>query len=417
MKLKRVVVTGLGALTPVGNDVTQYWHALLNGVSGAAAITRFNPEKFKTQFGCELKGFIASDYLNPKEIQRMDPCAQYAMVTAIQALSDSGLDLESMDKTRIGAIYGTGVGGFSSIMAGANDFFENGNTPRFSPYLIIRVLSDMVAGYISVKFGLKGPAYVTSSACASSGNAIGDAMRLIQSGNADVMFTGGTEACIVETAIGGFDAMHALSVRNDNPQKASRPFDAERDGFVMGEGSATLILEEMEHAIARGATIYAELGGVGMSADAYHATAPDPNGGGAVLSMRQALRSADVEPDEVDYINMHATSTPLGDISECVAIQNVFGDHARKMTFNSTKSMTGHLLGASGAIESIAVILSIRDSIMHPTINLERLDPKLPQDWNYAANTTVSREVNVGITNSFGFGGHNVSVLFKKFKP
>lgn len=417
MKLKRVVVTGLGAITPVGNNVADYWNALLNGVSGAATITRFNPEKFKTQFGCEIKGFNASDYLNPKDIQRMDPCAQYAMVSAMQALRDSGLKLESIDKTRIGAIYGTGVGGFSSIMEGANTFFESGNTPRFSPYLIIRVLSDMVAGYISVKFGLKGPAYVTSSACASSGNAIGDAMRLIQCGIADVMFTGGTEASIVETAIGGFDAMHALSVRNDNPQKASRPFDVERDGFVMGEGSATLILEEMEHAITRGATIYAELGSVGMSADAYHATAPDPNGGGAILSMEQALRAADVKPQEVDYINMHATSTPLGDISECVAIQKVFGDHARQMTFNSTKSITGHLLGASGAIESIAVILSIRDGIMHPTINLEHLDPKLPQDWNYAANTTVSREVNVGITNSFGFGGHNVSVLFKKFKP
>lgn len=415
MELKRVVVTGLGALTPVGNDVESFWKSLLEGVSGADYITRFNPEKFQTRFACELKNFNVMDYLPGKEAQRMDPCAQYAMVTVMEALRDSGIVLDEVDKRRMGVIFGTGVGGFTSMMDSAYAFFSNDYTPRFSPYLLLKVLADMVTGYISLKFGLRGPAYVTSSACASAGNAIGDAMHLIQLGRADIILTGGTEASIVETAIGGFNSMRALSTRNDDPAHASRPFDVGRDGFVMGEGAATLVLEEMEHALARGAKIYAEIVGVGMSADAYNATAPNPNGSGAIDSMLQALEDAQIRPEEVDYINTHGTSTPLGDISECVAIQQVFGDHAQKLVLNSTKSMIGHLMGAAAAVESIAILLSMRDSIVHPTINVEQLDPKLPQNWNYALNNPVRREVNIGLTNSFGFGGHNVTLIYKKF--
>ncbi len=415
MELKRVVVTGLGALTPVGNDFESFWKSLLEGVSGADYITRFNPEKFQTRFACELKNFNVMDYLPGKEAQRMDPCAQYAMVTVMEALRDSGIVLDEVDKRRMGVIFGTGVGGFTSMMDSAYAFFSNDYTPRFSPYLLLKVLADMVTGYISLKFGLRGPAYVTSSACASAGNAIGDAMHLIQLGRADIILTGGTEASIVETAIGGFNSMRALSTRNDDPAHASRPFDVGRDGFVMGEGAATLVLEEMEHALARGAKIYAEIVGVGMSADAYNATAPNPNGSGAIDSMLQALEDAQIRPEEVDYINTHGTSTPLGDISECVAIQQVFGDHAQKLVLNSTKSMIGHLMGAAAAVESIAILLSMRDSIVHPTINVEQLDPKLPQNWNYALNNPVRREVNVGLTNSFGFGGHNVTLIYKKF--
>lgn len=415
MELKRVVVTGLGALTPVGNDVESFWKSLLEGVSGADYITRFNPEKFQTRFACELKNFNVMDYLPGKEAQRMDPCAQYAMVTVMEALRDSGIVLDEVDKRRMGVIFGTGVGGFTSMMDSAYAFFSNDYTPRFSPYLLLKVLADMVTGYISLKFGLRGPAYVTSSACASAGNAIGDAMHLIQLGRADIILTGGTEASIVETAIGGFNSMRALSTRNDDPAHASRPFDVGRDGFVMGEGAATLVLEEMEHALARGAKIYAEIVGVGMSADAYNATAPNPDGSGAIDSMLQALEDAQIRPEEVDYINTHGTSTPLGDISECVAIQQVFGDHAQKLVLNSTKSMIGHLMGAAAAVESIAILLSMRDSIVHPTINVEQLDPKLPQNWNYALNNPVRREVNVGLTNSFGFGGHNVTLIYKKF--
>lgn len=416
MELKRVVVTGLGALTPIGNDVNSYWNSLLQGVSGADYITHFNPEKFQTRFACELKGFNVLDYLPGKEAQRMDPCAQYAMVSVMEALRDSGLVLDEMNKRRVGVIFGTGVGGFTSMMDSAYAFYSNDYTPRFSPYLLLKVLADMVTGYISLKFGIQGPAYVTSSACASSGNAIGDAMRLIQLGKADVILTGGTEASIVETAIGGFNSMRALSTRNDDPKHASRPFDVDRDGFVMGEGSGTLVLEELEHALARGAKIYGELAGVGMSADAYNATAPNPNGDGAVISMEQALEDAQIRPEEVDYINMHGTSTPIGDLSECVAIQRVFGSHAEEMVFNSTKSMIGHLMGAGAAVESIAILLSMRDSVVHPTINVEHLDPRLPQNWNYALNGPVHREVKVGLTNSFGFGGHNVSLIYKKYE-
>lgn len=415
MELKRVVVTGLGALTPIGLGVDNYWHALLDGVSGAGPITRFNPENFKTKFACELKGFDVLNYLSHKEAQRMDPCAQYAVVSTMEALHDAGLDLERVDKDRVGVIIGTGVGGFTSMMETADVYIENGRIPRFSPYLLLKVLENMVTGYISIRYGFRGPNYVTSSACASSANAIGDAYHLIQMGKADVIISGGTEAAIVEGAVGGFDAMRALSTRNDDPQHASRPFDVNRDGFVMGEGSAILILEEMEHALARGAKIYAEVGGIGMSADAHNATAPDPEGSGAVSSMRLALEDAHLPIEAVDYINMHGTSTKLGDIVECRAIETLFGEHAEKMVMNSTKSMIGHTLGAGPAVESLAIMQSLRDNIVHPTINLQQLDPELPQNWNFAANAPVQHKVDVAISNSFGFGGHNVTLLYKKF--
>lgn len=415
MELKRVVITGLGALTPIGLGVENYWKSLLGGVSGAGPITRFDPTNFKTRFACELKGFDVLQYLPSKEAQRMDPCAQYAMVAAMEALSDSGLVLDSIDLDRVGVVVGTGVGGFTSMMDTANVYVENNRIPRFSPYFLLKVLEDMVTGYISLHFGFRGPNYVTSAACASAANAISDAMHLIQLGKADVLLSGGTEAAIVEAAVGGFDAMRALSTRNDDPIHASRPFDVGRDGFVMGEGSAILILEEMEHALARGAHIYAEIGGVGMSADASNATAPHPQGAGAISSMKRALEDAHLNIEDVDYINMHGTSTRIGDLSECRAIQALFGDHADKMVMNSTKSMIGHLLGAGAAVESVAILLSMRDSVVHPTINLFELDPEIPQTWNFASSGPVQKKIDVAISNSFGFGGHNVTLLYKKF--
>ncbi len=416
MDLKRVVITGMGALTPVGLTVESYWDALLRGDSGAGPITRFDAEKFKTRFACELKGFDILNYLPRKEAQRMDPCAQYAMVATMEALQDSGLDMEVVDKDRVGVILGTGVGGFTSMMETANVFVENNRNPRFSPYLLLKVLADMVSGYISLRYGFRGPNYVTTSACASAGNAIGDAMHLLQLGKADVIVTGGTEAAVVEGAVGGFNSMHALSVRNEDPQHASRPFDVDRDGFVIGEGAGILILETLDHALARDARIYGELCGVGMSADAYNATAPDPHGAGAVMSMRLSLQDAGIHPDEIDYVNMHGTSTMLGDIAECAALQEVFGSHVSQMVLNSTKSMTGHLLGAGPAVESIAILMSMRDGVVHPTINLDRLDPKIPQDWNFAAHGPVQCAINAAISNSFGFGGHNVTLLYKRYQ-
>ncbi len=415
MKLQRVVITGMGALTPIGNNVEEYWAALLKGTSGAAPITHFNAEKFATRFACEIKGLVVTDYIPAKTLARMDPCAQYAMITTMEALEDSCLDLDRIDKDRVGVIFGSGIGGFTSMMESAHVFIENDRAPRFSPYLLIKVLGDVISGHISLKYGFGGPNYITSAACASAANAIGDAMHLIQLGKADVIVTGGTEASINETAIGGFNAMHALSTRNDDYAHASRPFDRDRDGFVMGEGAAALILESLDHALARGARIYGELCGAGMTADTFHITAPEPNGKSAIASMKLAMRDANVRPDEVDYINMHGTSTPQGDLSECLAIHNTFGTHAEKLLLNSTKSMTGHLLGAGPAIESVAILKSIQHNIVHPTINLSHLDERIPQTWNFCPNEPVSHPVNVALCNSFGFGGHNVTLLYKRF--
>ncbi|MBO7646993.1 MAG: beta-ketoacyl-ACP synthase II [Bacteroidales bacterium] len=415
MELQRVVITGMGALTPVGNNVDDYWDALLKGVSGAGPITHFDPEKFETRFACEVKGLTVEDFIPKKTIARMDLCAQYAMISTMEALEDSGLDLERINKDRVGVIIGSGIGGFTSMMDSAISFIASDRVPRFSPYLLIKVLGDVISGHISLKYGFSGPNYITSAACASAANAIGDAMHLIQLGKADIIVTGGTEASINETAIGGFNAMHALSTRNDDYMHASRPFDSKRDGFVMGEGAATLILERLDHALARGAKIYGEICGIGMTADTYHITAPAPDGKSAAASMRLALQDAGMKPEEVDYINMHGTSTPQGDISECIAIQNTFGDHARKLLLNSTKSMTGHLLGAGPAVESVAILKSIQNNIAHPTINIEKLDERIPQDWNFCAQGPVQHPIDVVMSNSFGFGGHNVSLLYKRY--
>lgn len=415
MELKRVVVTGLGALTPIGLDVNSYWKSLLAGKSGAGPITKFDAEKFKTRFACELKGFDVLDYISKKEAVRMDPCSHYAIAAVDQAIADSGLLLDSIDKNRVGVIMGTGVGGFTSMMETANVFVSNNREPRFSPYLLLKVLEDMVTGHISLKYGFKGPNYVTSSACASAASALSDAMHHLQLGNADVIISGGTEAAIVEGAVGGFNAMRALSTRNDDPLHASRPFDVDRDGFVMGEGAGVLILETLEHALARGAKIYGELCGVGMTAEAHHETAPDPEGGAAVRSMQLAIEAAHIRPEDVDYINMHGTSTQLGDLSECKAVEKLFGQHAENMVLNSTKSMTGHLLGAGPAVESIAILMAMRDDLVHPTINISQLDPRIPQNWNFAAAGPVHKLVNYALSNSFGFGGHNVTLLYKKF--
>lgn len=415
MELRRVVVTGLGALTPIGNSVPEYWKALLDGVSGAGPITHFDPTKFKTRFACELKGFNVLDFFSTKDVKRMDPCVQYALVTTQEAIEDSGLELDKTDKERVGVIFGSGVGGLTSMMESITQYVNSGKTPRFSPFMILQVLTDMISGFISLKYGFKGPNYVTGAACASAANAIADAFWLVQSGKVDVVITGGTEASVVETSVGGFNAMHALSVRNDDPEHASRPFDTERDGFVMGEGAATLILEDLDHARARGAKIYGELAGVGMAADAFHTTAPDPSGAGAVRCMKLALQDAGFTPDKIDYVNMHGTSTQIGDIAECLAVEKVFGVHADKMVINSTKSMTGHLLGAGPAIESVAVLLSIAHDIVHPTINIEHVDPRIPATWNLAAHGAVKHTIRAAITNSFGFGGHNVTLLYKKY--
>lgn len=415
MELKRVVVTGLGALTPIGLNVDSYWKSLLAGKSGAGPITKFDAEKFKTRFACELKGFDVLDYVSKKEAMRMDPCSHYAFAAADQAIADSGLLLDSIDKNRVGVIMGTGVGGFTSMMETANVFVSNNREPRFSPYLLLKVLEDMVTGHVSLKYGFKGPNYVTSSACASAASALSDAMHHLQLGNADVIISGGTEAAIVEGAVGGFNAMRALSTRNDDPQHASRPFDVDRDGFVMGEGAGVLVLETLDHAQARGAKIYGELCGIGMTAEAHHETAPDPEGNAAVRSMQLAIEAAHIRPEDVDYINMHGTSTQLGDLSECKAVETLFGHHAENMVLNSTKSMTGHLLGAGPAIESIAILMSMRDGLVHPTININQLDPRIPQNWNFAADGPVHKSVNIALSNSFGFGGHNVTLLYKKF--
>ena len=417
MELKRVVVTGLGAITPLGNNVADTWHALINGVSGAWPITRFDSSKFKTQFACEVKDFDPLPYfVDKKEIRKCDLYSQYAIAAAEEALVDSTLDLGKENKDRIGVIYSSGIGGIYSFQEEVRSYDEE-RGPRFNPFFIPKIIADISAGLISIKYGFRGPNFATVSACASSSNAIGDAFNYIRLGKANVIVTGGAEAPIAVVGAGGFNAMNALSTRNDSPQTASRPFSQSRDGFVMGEGGVCLILEEMEHAIARGAKIYAEVVGSGMSADAYHLTASHPEGIGAILVMKNALEDAEMKPEEIDYINVHGTSTPVGDISEAKAIKEVFGEHAYKLNISSTKSMTGHMLGAAGAMETLACILSIQDDIVPPTINHEEgdNDPEIDYNLNFTFNKAQKRTVNAAISNTFGFGGHNASVIVKKF--
>ncbi len=414
MQFKRVVITGLGALTPIGNTVQEFWTNLSKGVSGAAPITRFNAEKFRTRFACELKNFDPADFLDRKEIRKMDPFTRYAVVAAQEAMEDSGLDLEAIDRDRAGVIWGSGIGGLRTFQDEVTAFSEGDGTPRFNPFFIPKMIADISAGYISIKYQLRGPNFVTVSACASATNALIDAFTYIQTGRADIMVSGGSEAAVTEAGIGGFNAMKALSVRNDDPATASRPFDKDRDGFVLGEGAGALILEDYEHAKARGANIYAELAGGGMSADAYHITAPHPEGIGATNVMINALKDANMEPSDVDYINVHGTSTPLGDVSETLAIQRVFGDHAYKLNISSTKSMTGHLLGAAGAIEAIASIMALKNQLIPPTINHFTDDENLDNKLNLTFNTSQKREVKVALSNTFGFGGHNTSIIFRK---
>ena len=414
MKLKRVVVTGLGALTPIGNTVEEYWNSLINGVSGAAPISHFDASKFKTQFACEVKNFDATDFIDRKEARRMDPFAQYAMVTADEALKDSGLDVEKVNKLRVGVIWGAGIGGLKTFQEEVTNFALGDGSPRFNPFFIPKMIADIAPGLISIKHGFMGPNYTTVSACASSANAIIDALNNIRLGYTDVVITGGSEAAVTEAGMGGFNAMHAMSTRNDDPKSASRPFDANRDGFVLGEGSGALVLEEYEHAVARGAKIYAEIIGGGLSSDAYHMTAPHPEGLGVVAVMQNCLRNAGLKPEDVDTINTHGTSTPLGDVAELKAIGKVFGDYAKNININSTKSMTGHLLGAAGAVEAIASILAIEHGIVPPTINHSTVDENIDPALNLTLNKAQKRTVNVAMSNTFGFGGHNACVVFKK---
>jgi len=414
MQLKRVVVTGMGALTPLGNDLQSYWNGLSNGVSGADKITLFDTSKFKSTFACEVKGFNPEDFMDRKEARKMDRFAQFAHVTTEEAIKDAGLDLEKIDKSKIGVIWGSGIGGLTSFFNESVEFAKGDGTPRFSPFFITKMISDIAGGLVSIKYGFGGPNYTTVSACASSNNALIDAFNMIRMGKSPLIITGGSEACVNEPAVGGFCNMKALSERNDSPKTASRPFDKDRDGFVLGEGSAALVLEEYEHAIARGAKIYCEVAGAGLSADAYHMTAPHPEGLGVIRCMNWALEDAQLSTTDIDYINVHGTSTPLGDIAELKAIQSVFGEHSYKMNISSTKSMTGHLLGGAGAVEAVASIMAIQHSLVPPTINHftddENIDPKL----NLTFNTAQQRNINVAVSNTFGFGGHNATVIFKK---
>ena len=414
MEIKRVVVTGLGALTPIGNNIEAYWNGLVNGVSGAAPITYFETTKFKTRFACELKNFDITQFFDRKEARKMDRFTQYAMVAADEAILDSKLDLEKVDKDRVGVIWGAGIGGLETFQNEVLSFAEGDGTPRFNPFFIPKMIADMAPGQISIRYGFRGPNFATVSACASSSNAMIDALNYIRLGHADVMVSGGSEATITIAGIGGFNALQALSTRNDDPSTASRPFDKDRDGFVSGEGAGALILEEYEHAKARGAKIYAEIAGGGLSADAYHITAPHPEGLGAKNVMLNCLRDAGLKPEDVDAINMHGTSTPLGDIAESKAILEVFGDHAYRLNLNSTKSMTGHLLGAAGAVEAIASILAIKYGIVPPTINHFTDDDQIDSKLNFTFNKAQKRNVKVAMSNTFGFGGHNACVLFKK---
>jgi 3-oxoacyl-[acyl-carrier-protein] synthase II len=411
---RKVVVTGLGALTPLGNTVNDFWNNLIEGKSGAAPITKFDASKFRTKFACEVKNLNLLDHFEKGDIRKMDPFTHYAMISAAEALKDSGLNLETVDKTRVGVIWGSGNGGFTTFQQEVMEYAKGDGTPRINPYFIPKVIVDIASGWISIKYGFMGPNFTTVSACATSTTAIIDAMNYIRWGKADVFVTGGSEAAVSEAGIGGFAAMKALSTRNDDPQTASRPFDVDRDGFVMGEGGCALILEEYEHAKRRGARIYAEVAGGGMSADAYHLTATHPHGLGAALGMQWALEDAEIELNQVDYLNPHATSTPLGDVSEMKAVVKFFGEKPDHLHISATKSATGHLLGGAGAIEAIICIKAIETGIIPPTINTKELDPALPSGLNFVLGTKLKKEVNIALSNTFGFGGHNASAVFRK---
>jgi 3-oxoacyl-[acyl-carrier-protein] synthase II len=415
MEKKRVVITGLGALTPIGNSVDEYWENLIAGKSGADFITKFDASLFKTQFACEVKDFDPLSIMDRKEVRKLDPFSVYAMATAKEALADSNIDLEKVDLYRAGVVWGSGIGGMKTFQEECFNYKEGDGTPRFNPFFVPKMIVDIAAGHISIKYGLKGPNYVTVSACASSTNALIDSLMLIQLGKCDFIVSGGSEAGVNIAGVGGFNALKALSTRNDNPKTASRPFDSTRDGFVLGEGSGCLILEELEHAKARGAKIYAEVVGGGLTADAHHITAPHPEGLGAINVMKLTLEDAGMKPEDVDYINVHGTSTPLGDIAETIAIKEVFGEHAFNLNISSTKSMTGHLLGAAGAIEAIACVKSIQNNIVPPTINFENKDENIDYNLNLTLNKAQKRTVNAALSNTFGFGGHNTSIIMKKY--
>lgn len=416
MELKRVVVTGLGTLTPIGDTVSDYWNGLINGVSGAAPITKFDTTHFKTKFACEVKNFDPENFMDRKDARKLDPFVHYALASTDEAVKDAGLEFEKLDTNRIGVIWGAGIGGLKTFLDEVTNFAKGDGTPRFNPFFIPKMIIDIVSGHISIKYGLRGPNFATVSACASSTNALIDSFNYIRLGMTDVILSGGSEAIINEAGIGGFNAMHALSTRNDDPSTASRPFDKDRDGFVAGEGAGTIILEELKHAKARGAKIYAEMLGGGMSADANHITAPHPEGLGARLVMANVLRDARLTPADIDYINVHGTSTPLGDLSETKAIVDLFGEYAYKLNISSTKSMTGHLLGATGAIEAVAAILSIQHDIVPPTINHFTDDPTIDPNLNLTFHKAQKRIVRAALSNTFGFGGHNASVIFKKYE-
>lgn len=415
MELKRVVITGLGALTPIGNTVEEYWKNLLAGKSGCAPIQLFDASLFKTKFACEIKNFNIEEHLDRKEVRKLDPFTQYAMVAAHEAVTDANFDMDKLNLDKVGVIWGSGIGGLTTFRDEAKTFFGGDGTPRFNPFFIPKMIADIAPGHISIRYGFRGPNYTTVSACASSTNAMLDAFNTIRLGKANVIVTGGSEATVNEMGVGGFNALRALSTRNDSPETASRPFDLDRDGFVLGEGAGALILEELDHALARGAKIYAEVAGGGMSGDAYHMTAPHPEGIGAKNVMIAALDDANMQPQDIDYINVHGTSTPLGDIAETKAILSVFGEHAYKLNISSTKSMTGHLLGAAGAIEAIASVMSVIHDVVPPTINHFTDDPEIDPKLNLTFNKKQERTVNIALSNTFGFGGHNTSVIVKKF--
>ena len=414
MQPRRVVVTGLGALTPIGNTLPDFWEGLLSGTSGAAPITYFDASKFKTRFACEVKNFNPQDHFDRKEVRKMDRFTQFAMVATDEAIADAGLNVDQIDKDRVGVIWGAGIGGLETFQNEVLNFAAGDGTPRFNPFFIPKMIADIAPGMISIKYGFAGPNFATVSACASSANALIDALNYIRFGYADIMVSGGSEACVTIAGVGGFNALHALSTRNDAPETASRPFDKTRDGFVLGEGAGTLILEEYEHAKARGAKIYAEVLGGGLSADAYHMTAPHPEGAGAIKVMRNCLRDAQLRPEDVDAINMHGTSTPLGDVAETLAVKEVFGEHAYNININSTKSMTGHLLGAAGAVEAISSVMAIQHDVVPPTINFTTPDENIDAELNFTFGTPQKRTVNVALSNTFGFGGHNACVVFGK---